>query len=100
MTLVALMLLQAGASLPPIAFDLAKLKPGDACAAGTGGEIVVCARRRAPDYRVTGDTDAPDGMKRAEGRLFGQVHGSLHGEQNMVGGFPSNRMMVTLTLPF
>lgn len=94
------MLLQA-IDLPPIAFDLARLKPRtDDCAAGTGTDIVVCARRRAPSDRIAGGADAPDGMKRAEFGLFGQARGSLHGERADVGGFPSNRMMVTIKIPF
>ena len=44
--------------------------------------------------------DAPDAMPEAETKLLGQVRGSLHGQQNSVGGFPSNRVMATIAIPF
>lgn len=95
------MLIDAAASLPPIAFDLAKLRTAaDACASPDRGEIVVCARRRGPDDRITAEPDPPEAMPRAETRLFGQLRGGVRAQQQTVGGFPSNRMMMTLTLPF
>ena len=101
MTLLALILLQAATELPPIAFDLGKLKHrDDDCAGRTGGEIVVCARRSAPSDRMVIAPDAPERLPEAEMTLFGHVRGSLHTEPQTVGGFPSNRAMVTITIPF
>lgn len=36
----------------------------------------------------------------AEFGLFGQVRGAVGVQQNAVGGFPSNRVMVTVKVPF
>lgn len=84
----------------PLGFDLAKLKPADPCASSKSGEILVCAARNAvSDPEVTGPP-AEEAMPRAEIGLFGDVRGSVQGQQTNVGGFPSKRIVVTVTAPF
>lgn len=101
MSLLALMLLQAAAAAPLKSFDLAKLKARDDCPVAQGDQIVVCARRPSSTTdRVNSDAAIADAMPKAEMGLFGSVRGSLHGEREAVGGFPSNRLMVTVTAPF
>ena len=100
--LVSLILLQAGATLPPVDFDLARLEASaSSCApGGSGGEIVVCAgsgsHNRLPPLADRADA----GLPKAEIGLFGKVRGSVGVQQNGVGGFPSNRVMVTVKIPF
>jgi hypothetical protein len=94
------LLLQAGAVVPPIHFDLREAKPAERpCASGAGREIVVCARN-ADSHRVAVLPPVEDPLPKAETRLFGQVRGGVAAEQTMVGGFPSNRIMLTVKAPF
>lgn len=97
--------LQAANIAPPIDFDLGKMKPPEtdcrADAAGSGRDIIVCASRDKQEYsRVTAEETPPEGMPKAEFGLFGKVRGKVNTEQVGVGGFPSNRAKVTITVPF
>lgn len=101
--LLFLALLQSATDLPPIDFDLAKVDTSEAaCAGGGGGAIVVCGRRRIrPPDRVTRYPEvAVEALPKAETRLFGQVRGKVGMEGANVGGFTSNRAMVTVAVPF
>lgn len=96
-----LFLLMAQLAAPTLDFDLAKLaraKPG--CNAGSsGGEIVVCAKRRATDIPIKAVPVEPL-LPKAEFKLFGQVRAKVSGEQGSVGPIPTNRAMVTMSVPF
>lgn len=97
--LLTMILLQVGAAPPPISFDLSKLEPSESsCSSGAGRDIVICAKRRSD--RVVALPDAPEGLPKAEIGLFGNVRGSMYVQQNGVGGFPSNRVMATVKVPF
>jgi len=94
------LLLQAGATMPPIRFDLATVKPIERpCTAGSSGDIVVCARS-GEKQRVAVLPPTGDPLPKAETRLFGQVRGGVSAHQTFIGGFPSNRIMLTVKAPF
>lgn len=101
--LLMLMLGQALADLPAIEFDLGKASPqGRRCtpASGAGDEgIVVCAKRRMPD-RASVLPDIVEALPRAEVGLFGAAKGRIGVQQGSVGGFPSNRVMAIVAIPF
>jgi hypothetical protein len=100
MMLLPWLLLQAGATTLPIPFDLATMKPAARpCATGSGGEIVVCARDEGSD-RISVLPVAEDPLPKAEIGLFGQVRGGVGTQQASVGGFPSQRIMVKVKVPF
>jgi hypothetical protein len=94
-------LAQAASKLPAIDFDLAKAvadKPACGTAPGSG-DIIVCAGRK--NERLTSlDTRETDVMPKADFGLFGQVRGKVQAEQADVGGFVSNRVKLTLKVPF
>jgi hypothetical protein len=94
-----ILLLQA-LGVAPLSFDLAKLKAPDDCSAPGSGQIIVCGRQRSGSGRVEITPARDDAMPRAETGLFGSVRGNLHNEQSSVGGFVSNRIMATMTVPF
>lgn len=100
----ALLLAQAVASSPALDFDLAKLASGrPACGAGAaspGGEIVVCARKKAATDIPVKERPVELLLPRAEFKLFGQVRGKVGGQQGNVGPIPTNRVMVTMSVPF
>jgi hypothetical protein len=100
-SLIFMALAQAASKLPAIDFDLAKAvadKP--ACGTAPGrGDIVVCAGRK--NERVTPlDPMATDVMPKADFGLVGQLRGKVQTEQADVGGFASNRVKLTLGVPF
>ena len=79
------------------------LKPPALCdQSQDSGEIVVCAERDADKrYRLQN----LDGRKYADAPVRAQAHMGadtlgVGGKQASVGGFPSNRVMVTFTVPF
>jgi len=77
------------------------LKPPPAtCGRGDADEVVVCGATDAR-YRL----QPLDGRKYADApiraqRKFGPDTIDIGGKQADVGGFPSNRMMITFTIPF
>lgn len=101
--LLALISLEAAVASPPMTFDLRDIpavKTG--CSAGehpVGGDIIVCAQRRHDD-RVVDLPAEEDGLPKAEFGLIGRVRGKVGVQQGNVGGFTSNRAMVTVTMPF
>lgn len=68
----------------------------------TGSEIVVCGRRDLNRYRmgVAVGPAAPEGLPMAETSLGGNVRGAIENERADVGGYPSNRVKVTIKIPF
>jgi hypothetical protein len=100
----SLLLAQAAASSPVLDFDLAKLAPTkpscNAGAAPPGGEIVVCARKNVETDIPVKDRPAELLLPKAEFKLFGQVRGKVAGQQGNVGPIPTNRAMVTMSVPF
>ncbi len=104
MFLAALFLDAAAASLST-SFDLRDLpakKTGCSSQKGEAkGDIIVCARTGDPDKaRLSGPYDERDGPPQAEFVLFGRVRARIHGDQANIGGFTTNRAMVTVTVPF
>jgi hypothetical protein len=89
--------------LPPLEFDLAKLLPTVAACQNVSSsaetEIVVCAKRRGKEVQMS-VPPAEEALPKAEFKLFGKVRGKIAGEQGNVGGFVSNRAVVTMTVPF
>lgn len=100
--LLMLMLGQAISNLPPIEFDLAKVEPPTATCSTPGiDDIVVCAKRRSPRAdRADSGPVVIDALPKAEIGLFGDVRGGVGVQRGAVGGFPSNRVMATITVPF
>lgn len=90
--------------LPPHNF-LKQAAPRRPCGQpAANGDIVVCAREEADEqYRLRplADADRYDQKPlRAETRVFGGGKLAAHTEGANVGGFTSNRAMVTLSFPF
>jgi len=107
--LLALLIEEPLASEPPSALP-AKAEPPHnylkppmvMCDKSTSGEVVVCADRDADTrYRLRpmDDTKYADAPIRAETRFAGGVLG-LTGGQSIVGGFPSNRIMLNFKIKF
>lgn len=99
--IAAILVAQSATDLAPIAFDLGKVKTAPDGGSGTGGAIVVCARRRQPlpESLATGPY-AAELPPKAEFGLFGKVRANLHGDQDRIGGIPSNAAKVKITVPF
>lgn len=76
------------------------LKPAlSACDATSADRIVVCGKR-SDRYRIA-PAPAPSAeaaLPPARFKLFGQVPTRMHVEQVDVGGFPSQRAMVTFSI--
>jgi hypothetical protein len=105
-TLLIAILLQAQ---PPAPFNLEgfKITERPCPAPGTAGaDIVVCGRRSGQTDRLGPEAAAQAGpidqpiLPKAETKIIGDVRGSLRGEREGVGGFISNRALVTVTVPF
>ncbi|MDB5699879.1 MAG: hypothetical protein JWL66_78 [Sphingomonadales bacterium] len=95
---------QVMAASPALDFDLGKLaRVTPACNSGNanaGGEIIVCAKRRAAnDIPIKTMPNEPL-LPKAEFKLFGMVRGKVSGEQGNVGPIPTTRAMVTMAVPF
>jgi hypothetical protein len=99
--LLFILVAQVAASSPAVDFDLAKLAPVRPGCNGAipGGEIIVCAKRRATDIPIKALPVEPL-LPKAEFKLFGQVRGKISGERGSVGPIPTNQAMVTMTVPF
>lgn len=100
-----LLLLAQAAALPPsLDFDLARLVPAKrSCTTGTaptGGEIVVCARKKVATDIPVKERPVELLLPKAEFKLFGQVRAKVDGQQGNVGPIPTNRAMVTMSVPF
>ena len=100
--LIALLFADALTGLPQVDFDLANLAPvRKDCSAPSADDIVVCARKRLHDpNRITTGPAVIDALPKAEIAIIGNVRGSLNARQSSVGGFTSNQMMATITIPF
>ncbi|CAN5213795.1 hypothetical protein BH09PSE3_BH09PSE3_02950 [soil metagenome] len=99
--LLYLLAAQVAASSPAMDFDLGKLAPPrPGCNAASGGEIIVCAKRRVPTDVPMKAIPVEPLLPKAEFKLFGQVRGKIAGEQGNVGPIPTNRAMVTMSVPF
>jgi hypothetical protein len=85
-------------------FDLAKIVSAQPrCSeapAPAAADIVVCAKVRAKIDLPAGGMPVQEALPKAEFGAIGKVRASIHGEQASVGGFVSNRAMVTATIPF
>jgi hypothetical protein len=95
--MLAALLLQSAAE-----FDLRRLERPARCGERRGAdEIVVC---RAPDekYRVRelDGADLEEGRLKAEVGIGGNARLGVETEQAGINGFPSNRAMIRLKLPF
>ncbi len=72
------------------------------CKAGADretGEIVVCAKP-PQDYRLGPEAPLGPALPPASVKLSGNVAAKIHVEQQDVGGFPSNRVMLSVKLRF
>lgn len=103
--LLALIFLEAAAVSPPMNFDLRDMATGKTgCSArenGAGGDIIVCAQGRGRDEdRVVESPAEEEGLPEVEFGLIGRVRGKVGAQQGNVGGFTSNRAMITVTMPF
>jgi hypothetical protein len=94
-------------AVPPPAADrlhnyLSGAQPRDCDARTNANEVVVCGKADPDRYRVKpldGDRYAERPV-RAETRVLGNGNLKLHGETKDIGGTPSRRAMVTLSIPF
>jgi len=96
----------AGAEPPPAlqpSPPLIYLKlPPTTCGKGDSEEVVVCGAKDADKrYRLRSvdEQKYADAPIRAQ-KTFGPDTLDLGGKQATVGGFPSNRLMITFTVPF
>ena len=62
--------------------------------------IMVCARRPAVTDIPIKAMPLEETLPKAEFKLFGKVRGKVSGEQGNVGPIPTNRAMVTMSVPF
>ena len=75
----------------------------DRCRAATVREddVVVCGRSGGQSpYRIGPQAPTPPHLPQAEFKLSDGVEAKLSGEQGEVGGFTTNRAMVTLKIKF
>ena len=99
---LAIVLVLTAAAPVPVDFDLAKMPRSQSlCRQPETDQIIVCASKANPSDRVTdlGSADEPY-LPKAELKLFGDVKASVENEAANIGGFPSNRMMVRVKIPF
>jgi len=86
-------------------FDLRDITAGKTTCSSQGAasrdEIIVCAQSGdLAKVRVPRSFAEEEGPPQVEFGLFGRVRGKIHTERGDVGGFTSNRAMVTVTVPF
>lgn len=97
-----ILLFLAEAVAAPVDFDLAKLpRLQGVCRPRDTDQIIVCAPKEKATNRVQdlGNADEPY-LPKAELKLFGDVKAAVENEAANVGGFPSNRVMMRLKIPF
>lgn len=84
---------------PPTPLDLS-LPPLRCSADGSAAEVTVCGRRDKNRYRIAPQYRTPpnEGLGRAERRIGGVGVGAAT-ERVDVGGWPSNRIMLTINIP-
>jgi len=102
---LAALFLEATIVSSSTSFDLRNVAKGKAACSSEGdesrGDIVVCANRgNHENTRIFESHDEEEGPPQAEFGLFGNVRAKIHTERANVGGFTSNRAMVTVTVPF
>lgn len=105
--LLAAVIDEPAANVPPPALQSAApphnyLKPLSTCDRGDANEVVVCAERDADRrYRLKpmDERQYADAPIRAQTNLGVDTLG-VGTKQADVGGFPSNRLMITFTIPF
>jgi hypothetical protein len=106
MSTVALLILAVATVAPPddaprdAGVPLLRPAPPPTCLA-KADEIVVCGKD-ANGYRLPQLAPQPDitGPPRAEWRLPGGAKAGINTQQRNVGGYPSNAVMATITIPF
>ena len=81
-----------------------KLWVARSCAkeADPSDDIVVCGRVDQEQFRLRPlrERTVRLGIPRAETKVLGDLRATAEVEQSDVGGFPSNRLMLRLKLPF
>jgi hypothetical protein len=86
-----------------IEFDLAEIsRPQRGCGSQrTGEEIVVYEKADTDsDRNIVVRPPAQEGLPKAEFGLFDNVRAKIAGQKRTVGNIPTNRPMVTVTVPF
>jgi hypothetical protein len=86
-----------------IQFDLAKIsRPNTGYGSeGTGDEIVVCGKAETDnDRNIVGLPPSHEGLPKAEFGIVGNVRAKIAGQKGSVGNIPTNRAMITVTVPF
>ena len=105
MQLSILITLQAATATlgPATTFDLATVKAPAGCDA-SGSDIVVCGRSATERSRLKDPMpqgiEAPPALPKAEIGVIGKLRATTETESAGVGGFPSNRVMLRLKMPF
>ena len=65
------------------------------------GEVVVCGRRDRQDpYRIGPQQPTPPALPDAQFKISDNVGVTLRGDQGDVGGFTTNRAMISLKIKF
>lgn len=100
---LATLLLDSAVFSSSTSFDLRDVVAGNATCSSQGAasrdEIIVCAKRGdLENARVPGSYVEEEGLPQVEFGLFGRVRARIHGNQVNVGGFTTNRAMVTVTV--
>jgi hypothetical protein len=102
--LLLIVMAQAAVAQSAADFDLGKMVSSKRGCAGSdatsGGEIVVCAKRHAEPDAPISQMPVAELLPKAEFKLFGKVRGKISGERGNVGPIPTNRAMVTMSVPF
>ena len=101
MTLLFLIMAQAA---DPAAIDSTASVVPPRCGAERplNGEIVVCGNRgeRTSPYRINQPPAPQEGLPKAQMQIADGVSASAETEQQILGGWPSNRFMVRLKIKF
>lgn len=100
--LATLVLLQIAPMIRKDDFDLARYKPSPPdCTTPSASEIIVCGGLPSASQRIDpAPATAEPLLPRAEIGLLGKSTMSVETEATSVGGFPSNRAMVRVKVPF
>jgi hypothetical protein len=101
--LALILLADAAAASAPASPPHVYLHPPPAdCRSRDPNEITVCGGKDAPEPDRLRPVDDPRFENRPvrAAMKIGNGEAAVHGDRAAVGGFPSNRIMATLTLPF